>query len=244
MRLDLYLSKSGKVKSREHAKELIADGNVKVNGETVTKPSFEVSGEEAVDVTDTLKFAGRGGLKLEYALETFGLSVSDKICLDIGASTGGFTDCLLQNGAKKVFAVDTGTNQLAAKIKNDPRVAALENTDIRNLAAEHFAEAIEFITCDLSFISVTKIIPKITELLMPGGEGIILIKPQFEQAERKRLKNGIIRDKKDREAARDSVMSSLFANGLTAEKTAESRPRGKDGNIEYIALIKKAGAFL
>jgi 23S rRNA (cytidine1920-2'-O)/16S rRNA (cytidine1409-2'-O)-methyltransferase len=244
MRLDLYLSKSGKVKSREHAKELITGGNVKVNGETALKPALEVSGEEIIDVLDTLKFASRGGLKLEYALETFGVDVSGKICLDIGASTGGFTDCLLQKGAKKVFAVDTGTNQLAKHIKNDPRVIALENTDIRNLTAEYFAEAIEFITCDLSFISVTKVIPKIADFLAPGGMGIILIKPQFEQAEQRRQKNGIIRDKKDREAARDRVAVCLTENGLTAEKSAESRPRGKDGNIEYIALIKKAEAFL
>ncbi|MDR0992534.1 MAG: TlyA family RNA methyltransferase [Ruminococcus sp.] len=244
MRLDLYLSKSGKVKSREHAKELIASGNVKINGETVIKPAFDVSGEEAIEVTETLIFAGRGGLKLEYALEKFGVDVSGLTCLDIGASTGGFTDCLLQRGAKKVYAVDTGTDQLAPKIKNDPRVKALENTDIRNLSAEDFAETIDFVTCDVSFISVTKILSAIAEILVSGKEGIILIKPQFEQSGRVRQKNGIIKNAKDREAAKNAVLMSFEANGFSVLKTAESYPHGKDGNIEYIALIKKSGAIL
>jgi 23S rRNA (cytidine1920-2'-O)/16S rRNA (cytidine1409-2'-O)-methyltransferase len=239
MRLDLYLSKSGKAKSRERAKELIASGNVKINGEVVTKPAFDVSGEEQIEVSETLKYAGRGGLKLEYGLELFAVEVSGLICLDIGASTGGFTDCLLQKGARKVFAVDTGTDQLAAFIKSDNRVTAFENTDIRTLSAEDFGEPIDFITCDVSFISVTKILPKIAELLKSGGEGIILIKPQFEMSERKRQKNGIIRDRKDRETARDSVIANIKANGLETLNCAESKPHGKDGNIEYIAHIKK-----
>jgi 23S rRNA (cytidine1920-2'-O)/16S rRNA (cytidine1409-2'-O)-methyltransferase len=242
MRLDLYLSKNGKTKSRERAKELIATGDVTVSGMVITKPAFEVTGDETIDVTETLKYVSRGGLKLEYALGVFGIDVSGKNCLDIGASTGGFTDCLLQNGASAVVAVDTGTNQLDMKIKNDPRVTFFENADIRNFTTADFAKPIEFVTCDVSFISITKILPKIAELLEDGCGGIILIKPQFEMETKRREKNGVIRIAKTRETARDRVLAAASFCGLTVINCTESYPPGKDGNIEYIAHIKKAKA--
>jgi 23S rRNA (cytidine1920-2'-O)/16S rRNA (cytidine1409-2'-O)-methyltransferase len=235
MRLDQFLPKSGKVKSREHSKELILSGNVTVSGNVILKPAFEVSGDEEICVTDTLKYVSRGGLKLEYALKTFGIDVSGKTCLDIGASTGGFTDCLLQNGAAAVIAVDTGTSQLDPKIKENPRVTCFENTDIR-----HFNEStqpIEFIACDVSFISVEKILPVINKLLK--SDAVILIKPQFEMETKRREKNGIIKDQKVREAAREKVLAAAAQNGLTVINCTESYPPGKDGNIEYIAHIKR-----
>jgi 23S rRNA (cytidine1920-2'-O)/16S rRNA (cytidine1409-2'-O)-methyltransferase len=239
MRLDLYLAKSGKVKSRERAKDLIAAGNVTVDGVAVTKPAIEVSGEENIEAVETLRYVSRGGLKLEHALRLFGIDVRGKTCLDIGASTGGFADCLLQSGAAAVFTVDTGTAQLDPKIKNDPRIISFENADIRDFTAAKFAKPIEFITCDVSFISITKILPKIAELTTGGCEGIILIKPQFEMDSKRREKNGVIKDKKTREAARDRVLEAANLLGLTVINCAESYPPGKDGNIEYIAHIKK-----
>jgi 23S rRNA (cytidine1920-2'-O)/16S rRNA (cytidine1409-2'-O)-methyltransferase len=234
MRLDQFLPKSGKVKSREHSKELILSGNVTVSGSVILKPAFEVSGDEEIEVTDTLKYVSRGGLKLEYALKTFGIDVSGKTCLDIGASTGGFTDCLLQNGAAAVIAVDTGTNQLDPKIKENPRVTFFENTDIRNF--NDFSEPIDFISCDVSFISVEKILPVIFKLLK--ADAVILIKPQFEMETKRREKNGVIKSKKVREAAREKVLAAVLKNGLTVINCTESYPPGKDGNIEYIAHIK------
>jgi 23S rRNA (cytidine1920-2'-O)/16S rRNA (cytidine1409-2'-O)-methyltransferase len=242
MRLDLYLAKSGKVKSRERATELITSGNVTVNGLVITKPAFEIVGDENIETVETLRYVSRGGLKLEYALKKFGIDVSGKTCLDIGASTGGFCDCLLQNGAAAVIAVDTGTDQLDPKIKNDPRVKSFENADIRDFKAADIGQTVGFLTCDVSFISITKILPKIAEILPEGTDGIILIKPQFEQEKRTSQKNGIIKDKKAREKALDRVLEAAKLLGLTVLNHTESYPPGKDGNIEYIAHIKSVGA--
>jgi 23S rRNA (cytidine1920-2'-O)/16S rRNA (cytidine1409-2'-O)-methyltransferase len=239
MRLDLHLSKSGKVKSREHSKELITAGEVSVNGVIITKPAFDIMGDETIEVTETLKYVSRGGLKLEHALRLLGVDVRGKTCLDIGASTGGFADCLLQSGAAAVYTVDTGTAQLDPKIKNDPRITFFENADIRNFQAADFAKPIEFLTCDVSFISITKILPTIAQLLQGGCEGIILIKPQFEMAEKRREKNGVIKNKKTREAARNRVIEAANSLDLTVINCEESYPPGKDGNIEYVAHIKK-----
>jgi 23S rRNA (cytidine1920-2'-O)/16S rRNA (cytidine1409-2'-O)-methyltransferase len=240
VRLDQFLAKSGKVKSREHAKELITSGNVTVSGAVETKPSLEVSGDEEITVTDTLKYVSRGGLKLEFALKTFGIDVSGKTCLDIGASTGGFTDCLLQNGAEAVICVDTGTSQLDPKIRENPRVAFYENTDIREFPIGEITTAMKFVTCDVSFISITKILPKIAELLEYADEAVILIKPQFESEMKRREKNGVIKDKNVREAALERVLAAAAQNGLSVINRAESFPPGKDGNVEYIAHIKKS----
>jgi 23S rRNA (cytidine1920-2'-O)/16S rRNA (cytidine1409-2'-O)-methyltransferase len=237
MRLDLYLSKSGKTKSRERAKELIASRNVTVDGEIVTKPAYEVSGDETIDITEPLLYVSRGGLKLAYALKIYDIDVTGKTCLDIGASTGGFTDCLLQSGAAAVFTVDTGSSQLHPKIKDDPRVISFENADIRDFSPESFPAAIDFVSCDVSFISVTKILPKIAELLKKDGGGVILVKPQFELEKRTSLKNGIVKSEKMRCEALEKAVNAAKSLNLTVKGTAESFPPGKDGNVEYIMSI-------
>jgi 23S rRNA (cytidine1920-2'-O)/16S rRNA (cytidine1409-2'-O)-methyltransferase len=239
MRLDLYLSKSGKVKSRERAKELIAAGNVSVDGVIIMKPAFDVTGDESIEAVETLRYVSRGGLKLEYALSLFGIDVRGKTCLDIGASTGGFTDCLLQNGAAAVICIDTGTYQLDPKLRRLENVVCFENTDIRDFPISEITTAIKFITCDVSFISVTKILPKIAELLAFADDAVILIKPQFETETKRREKNGIIKNQKTREAALQKVLADANSLDLTVINCAESYPPGKDGNIEYITHIKK-----
>ncbi|MBS6591809.1 MAG: TlyA family RNA methyltransferase, partial [Ruminococcus sp.] len=181
MRLDVYLAENKMIKSRELAKKMISEGGVTVNGEVVTKPAKEISEEDEVKVTAELPaYVGRGGLKLEKALDSFHINVSGLVCMDIGASTGGFTDCLLQRGAAYVYAVDVGHGQLDPKLAADERVANLEGMNIRNVSAEEFDKPISFICTDVSFISLTKVIPKIYELLESGGKAAMLIKPQFE----------------------------------------------------------------
>jgi 23S rRNA (cytidine1920-2'-O)/16S rRNA (cytidine1409-2'-O)-methyltransferase len=239
MRLDLYLVEAGFASSRERAKTLIKSGSVTVDGAVCTKPAEEVNENSDTAVTEPLKYVSRGGYKLEFALTAFDIDVKNLICLDIGASTGGFTDCLLQAGASSVIAVDVGSNQLHESLKSDSRVKSLEQSDFRKLDNEYFRDIkLDFIVCDVSFISITKVIPAIADVMNKGTRALLLIKPQFEI--KGRHKNGIIRDKAKRKQAVETVTSFAEAAGLKVMGVKECPFTGKDGNIEFFMLCEKA----
>ncbi|MCH5208557.1 MAG: TlyA family RNA methyltransferase [Oscillospiraceae bacterium] len=239
MRLDVYLAERGFCASRTAAARLIEAGGVSVNGKTAQKPSLSVSEDDEIFVIEEkqLKYVGRGGLKLERAIEAFGLDLSGKICVDVGASTGGFTDCMLQNGAERVYAVDVGTAQLAEKLKNDPRVISLEQTDIREFSIEQPAD---FIGADTSFISQKLILPHIFRLLKSGGEAVVLIKPQFEVGRKSLLtKKGVVRDENLRLKIVEEIKSFAEQCGFKCIGTDISPITGGDGNIEYLLGLRK-----
>ncbi|MBP1560505.1 MAG: TlyA family RNA methyltransferase [Oscillospiraceae bacterium] len=239
MRLDIYLAEKGLAKSRERAKELIKASQVTVNGKAASKPALEVSeGDEVKIIGEQLKYVGRGGLKLEKAIEHFGISLTGRVCIDIGASTGGFTDCMLQNGAAYVYAVDVGHDQLDGKLAEDSRVANMERTNIKDLSREDFPKAPDFISADVSFVSLTQIIPKIKEFLPEGGEAAVLIKPQFEAGRSAVGKNGIVKDRKVHERVLEDMVSFCFSRGLSVAALTFSPISGGDGNIEYLAHLK------
>jgi 23S rRNA (cytidine1920-2'-O)/16S rRNA (cytidine1409-2'-O)-methyltransferase len=238
MRLDVYLTQKGFEDSRERAKALITGGNVTVDGAVITKPAFDISETTPViEIQNKMPYVGRGGLKLQYALNHFGIELSGKKCLDIGASTGGFTDCMLSCGAKSVICIDVGSSQLHSKLREDERVTALENTDFRRADSALF-DGIDFLTCDVSFISVTLLIPKMSEILR-SGEGLILVKPQFEAGMKAVGKNGIVKSEEVRRNAVTKVITALETSGFRVCGDIESSPKGTDGNIEYMVYIKK-----
>lgn len=242
MRLDVYLSEKNLTKSRAAAAALIKAGAVSVNGKIVEKSAFEVGENDDVEIVgETLKYVGRGGLKLEKALEIAKIELSGKTCLDIGASTGGFTDCMLQNGAKMVYAVDVGTNQLDEKLRNDARVVSLENTDIRDFFLN---SDVDFIGADVSFISLRLILPHIFRLLKNGGTAVVLVKPQFEAGTssvgRKALsKKGVVTDEKARLKILDEVKEFAQQCGFTVLLTEKSPIIGGSGNVEYLMILEK-----
>lgn len=239
-RLDAELTARGLARSRERAKEMIRSGSITVNGKTAKKPSDEVSESDVIESSELDKYVGRGALKLEKAAKEFGLSFSGKICLDIGASTGGFTDLMLQDGAEKVFAVDVGHGQLAQSLAGDPRVVNMEGTDIRNVTADMLGGEVDFISADVSFISLTKILPKIYELLREDACAAVLIKPQFEAGRSDVGKKGIVKDKKVHIRVLTELDAFINSLGFTAEKYTFSPVRGGSGNIEYLALLRKS----
>jgi len=240
MRLDQYLAEQGLAPSREKAKALILNGQVNVGEKTVTKPSFEVSEGADVRITgEVLKYVSRGGLKLEKALQVFPIDLHGRICMDIGASTGGFTDCMLQNGAKKVYAVDVGTDQLAEVLRNNPRVVSLEQTNIRYLEPSDIDDAISFISIDVSFISLTKVLPAAFGFLREAGECVALIKPQFEAGKENVGKKGVVRSEKVRQAVVKNITEFAKALGFMVMGTTVSPIRGPEGNEEYLLWLKK-----
>lgn len=240
MRLDVYLAENKMIKSRELAKKMISEGGVTVNGEVVTKPAKEISEGEEVKVTAELPaYVGRGGLKLEKALDSFHIDVSGLVCMDIGASTGGFTDCLLQRGAAYVYAVDVGHGQLDPKLAADERVANLEGMNIRNVSVEEFDKPISFICTDVSFISLTKVIPKIYELLESGGKAAMLIKPQFECGRSDIGKNGIVKSEKAQLRVVKEIYTFCGSVGMGVKGLEYSPIKGGDGNIEFLILAEK-----
>mgnify|MGYP004630826275 FL=1 len=240
MRLDVYLAENKIIKSRELAKKMISEGGVTVNGEVVTKPAKEISEGDEVKVTAELPaYVGRGGLKLEKALDSFHIDVSGLVCMDIGASTGGFTDCLLQRGAAYVYAVDVGHGQLDPKLAADERVANLEGMNIRNVSADEFDKPISFICTDVSFISLTKVIPKIYELLESGGKAAMLIKPQFECGRSDIGKNGIVKSEKAQLRAVKEIYTFCGSVGMGVKGLEYSPIKGGDGNIEFLILAVK-----
>lgn len=239
MRLDAYLVTQRLCRSRATASEAIRAGQVRVDGRIVTKPAVNVTGEEVVAVAETReKYVSRGGYKLEGALKAFSLDVTNFACVDIGASTGGFTDCLLQHGAASVLAIDSGTGQLVPSLAADLRVTSLENTNIRDFVPEipHFAD---FVCVDVSFISLKLVLPAVSLLLKDNGTAVCLIKPQFEAGRGSLNKNGIVRDPAVYKRVIAAVTASAAQNGLTVEKVIESPIRGGDGNTEFLSCMRK-----
>ena len=243
MRIDVYLSNNGVVSSRTEAKRFIDEGAVTVNGALVKKASFDVDGSEEIVVDRAVKeFVSRGGIKLKGALMQFGIEVKDKLCLDVGASSGGFTDCLLQFGAEHVIAVDSGSGQLAEVIRADKRVTSIENYNARYMKSEDFAYAPELAVMDVSFISATYIIPAVFDVLRDGGEFVCLIKPQFEVGRSGLGKGGIVKDSKVRDSAVKKVLDFARDVGFDVRGTMQSSIKGGDGNIEFLAhFIKREG---
>lgn len=242
MRLDLYLSSKGLVKSRTRASEMISGGFVTVNGKSITKPAYDVDENDSVTITgEEHGFVGRGGMKLDGALDVFGISVDGFVCADIGASTGGFTDCLLQRGASRVYAVDSGHGQLDEKLRNDPRVINLEGINARYMDGETLPEKCDIAAADLSFISQTLVLGGMTNILKPGGTVVTLIKPQFECGKSALSKNGIVRDKKQHIAAIRQVLSCAVSVGLMPQKITASQITGGDGNREFLMFATLGG---
>ena len=241
MRLDRYLFENKLVDSRTRAQTLIKDGAVSVNGRAVTKPSFEIGdGDDvACSLENACPYVSRGGLKLEAALDEFGIDPSDEVCLDIGASSGGFTDCLLKRGAKKVYAVDSGSGQLHQSLRRDSRVVSLEGVNARYLALDDIGERVDVTVMDVSFISQTKIHSAVVSLLSDGGIFISLIKPQFEVGRANIGKGGIVKDEKKRLEAVSAVIENAAACGLKNIGIIRSPIKGGDGNIEFLGCFKK-----
>jgi 23S rRNA (cytidine1920-2'-O)/16S rRNA (cytidine1409-2'-O)-methyltransferase len=241
-RIDKLLLERGFADSRSKAQALVMSGVVLADDKRVEKPSESFSDEINIRIknqTDETKYVGRGGLKLEKALEHFHIRPTEYVCLDVGASTGGFTDCLLQNGAKKVYTVDVGTNQLVWKLRTDERVEARENVNARYLKSEDFGEEFDLIVMDVSFISVTKIISVLVPLLKDAGKIIILIKPQFEVGKGEVGKGGIVKDAEKHERVVAEVSAFAESRGLQVVGTIDSPITGADGNKEFLALYEK-----
>ncbi len=239
MRLDVYLAENGLARSRQKAKELIKAGQVSVNGKIIERSAFEVDGSYDVRIEGKqLLYVGRGGLKLEKALNEFSIVLKDRICIDIGASTGGFTDCMLRSGASFVYAIDVGHGQLDEKLKNDPRVMNMEGTNILDLSKEDLSYPPDMISADVSFVSLKKIFPKIKMLLPENGEAVVLIKPQFEAGRAAIGKGGIVKDKHVHENVLEDVLDTAASEGLFCAGLTYSPICGGDGNIEYLAHLK------
>lgn len=239
IRLDCAVCERQIEKSRNRAKQLITDGKIYVNGKQITKPSFSVLEEDIIELKgEKLKYVGRGGLKLEKAITEFNINLNKKICIDIGASTGGFTDCMLQNGADKVYAVDVGSSQLDSKLRNDKRVIAIENTDARKLNFDIIPEKCNFASFDVSFISVTMLIYGILPFLSNGADIIVLVKPQFEAGRENVSKNGIVSSKKAHKAVLEKIYDYCIQTKLSIIDVCNSPIHGGEGNIEYLFHIK------
>ncbi|MBI2343391.1 MAG: TlyA family RNA methyltransferase [Deltaproteobacteria bacterium] len=234
-RLDVYLVDAGYATSREQARGLILAGHVRVGTTPVTKGGYRVPREACVTVLKKPHpYVSRGAIKLLHAMDQWAISVHDRVCLDSGASTGGFTEILLQRGARKVFAIDVGYGQLAWALRQDPRVVVLERTNLRHITPERLGEPIDVVTLDLSFVSLTKIFPVLPPLLNAESEVIALVKPQFEVGKGHVGKGGIVRDPAARERAVHEVCSAATALGWTHRATITSPITGTDGNVEYL----------
>ena len=242
-RLDIYLYEQKMVKSRSAAAEMIKSGSISVNGSVITKPSFTVNDGDSVFITgEVLKYVGRGGLKLEKAIDFFSIDLSGRTCLDIGASTGGFTDCMLQNGAKLVYAVDVGTDQLDEKLRSDSRVISMEKTDIRNVGDS--IPAVDFISIDVAFISLKLVLPSAKAHLKRGGCAVALIKPQFEAGKASLNKKGVVRDEKIRNRICSEISDFAASIGFTVGNVIISPITGGDGNTEYLIYLLNEGELV
>lgn len=232
-RLDVALVERGLVDTRSKAQSLIMARRVLVNGRFVDKAGASVASDDEVTIAELEHpWVGRGGMKLAHALKEFGISVEGKVCADIGASTGGFTDVMLKSGAKKVYAIDVGYGQLDVSLRNDPRVINREKVNARYLQAENFDEPVGFVSIDVSFISLTLILPAVTRFLR--GELVALIKPQFEVGKHEVGKGGIVRDEAKRQSAIENVVSTAKELGFEVKGVIESPVKGAEGNVEYL----------
>ena len=241
-RLDVLLVERGLADSREKAKTVIMSGDVYVNGQKEDKAGTTFDPEKVkIEVRgEKLKYVSRGGLKLEKAFDCFKLDLNGLICMDIGASTGGFTDCMLKNGAKKVYAIDVGHGQLAWSLRNDERVVCMEKTNFRYLKPEDLPEAPDFASCDVSFISLTKILEPAFNILKPMGRMVVLIKPQFEAGREEVGKKGVVRDKKVHEEVVKKIISFSIDTGFRILGLDYSPVKGPEGNIEYLLYLEKS----
>lgn len=239
-RLDVLLVSRGLAESREKAKAIIMAGNVYVDGQKEDKAGSNFPAEAVIEVRgNTLKYVSRGGLKLEKAMENFDVTLAGKICMDVGSSTGGFTDCMLQNGAVKVYAVDVGHGQLAWKLRNDERVVCMEKTNIRYVTPEDVADKINFSSIDVSFISLTKVLGPVKELLSDDGQIVCLIKPQFEAGREKVGKHGVVRDSAVHLEVIEKVIDFAISIGFEVLNLEFSPVKGPEGNIEYLLHLQK-----
>ena len=242
-RLDILVTERGLAESREKAKTLIMAGQVYVDGQKADKPGDTFSEDAAVEVRGKgLPYVSRGGLKLEKAMREFGLQLQGRTCMDIGASTGGFTDCMLQNGAQRVYSVDVGYGQLAWSLRTDPRVVNLERTNARYLTQEQVPEEIGFFSVDVSFISLTLILPAVRPLLAEHGQAVCLITPPFEAGREKVGKKGVVRDKAVHEEVIEKIRSFALENGFSVLGLTFSPVKGPEGNIEYLIYLERSEA--
>ena len=240
VRLDVLLVSRGLAESREKAKAVIMEGRVFVKGQREDKAGAMFDEAAPIEIHgQKLKYVSRGGLKLEKAVEHFDLKLEGKVCMDVGSSTGGFTDCMLQNGAAKVYAVDVGTNQLDWKLRSDPRVVCMEKTNIRYLLPEKLDEKPEFASIDVAFISLTKVLRPVRELLTPDGQVAALIKPQFEAGREKVGKKGVVREKSTHLEVIRQVLTFAWTAGFDILALEFSPIKGPEGNIEYLAWLQK-----
>ncbi len=240
MRLDVQMLEQGLVPSREKARALIMAGKVTVNGKPADKPGMNIPEQSVVQVAeDPIPFVSRGGLKLQKAVDVFHIDLTDILAADIGASTGGFTDCMLQHGAKKVYAVDVGYGQLDWRLRNDARVVVMERTNARNMLPDWFEEPLGFASIDVSFISLQLILPPLYHCLSVGAQVVALIKPQFEAGRAQVGKNGVVRDKEVHFSVCESILQSAALLGYDINGLSFSPVTGPKGNIEFLALLQK-----
>jgi 23S rRNA (cytidine1920-2'-O)/16S rRNA (cytidine1409-2'-O)-methyltransferase len=238
IRLDTLLVEKGYFDSREKAKAVIMSGDVFINGQRADKPGTAYAEDSTIEVRGSaLKYVSRGGLKLEKALDYFGGDPAGKVCIDCGASTGGFTDCMLQRGAKKVYSVDVGYGQLAWSIRSDERVVVMERTNVRYLTADMFPERPSFATIDVSFISLSLILPAVRQVLTDNGEVFCLIKPQFEAGRDKVGKKGVVRDPAVHVEVLENFLVNAESSGFFVENLTFSPIKGPEGNIEYLGHL-------
>lgn len=239
-RLDLLVVRNGLAPSREKAKALIMEGKVIVNDQREDKPGSTFPVDSLIRIKgEVMPFVSRGGYKLAKALEVFLICLTDTICMDVGASTGGFTDCMLQNGAKKVYSVDVGTNQLAWKLRQDERVVSMEKTNIRYVKKEDIPDEIRFVSIDVAFISLTKVLEPVYNIMQTGAYMVCLIKPQFEAGREKVGKKGVVRDEKVHVEVIRHVVNFSCGTGFRIQGLDYSPVKGPEGNIEYLLYLQK-----
>lgn len=239
-RLDVYLFENGFAASRSAAQALIMEGKVYIDNQKAMKAGELIKGSEKIEVRGGgLKYVSRGGLKLEKAMSVFPIALENTVCMDIGASTGGFTDCMLQNGAAKIYSVDVGYGQLAWKLRCDERVINMERTNIRYVTDEQISEKLDFFSVDVSFISLKQVLPVAFSLLKDGGSGVCLIKPQFEAGRGKVGKKGVVRDIAVHEEVIENVLAFTREIGFSVAGLDFSPVKGPEGNIEYLMYLKK-----
>ena len=243
VRLDVAMTERGLAPSREKAKALIMAGEVFVGGEKRDKAGETIREDEEIEVRGRgLRYVSRGGLKLEKAMALYGLKLDGKVCMDIGASTGGFTDCMLQNGAARVYAIDVGYGQLAWSLRTDQRVVNLERTNVRYLTPQQVPEPVQFASVDVSFISLTLVLPVLARFLEEGGEAVCLVKPQFEAGKGKVGKKGVVREPEIHAEVCEKIYDFCMEGGFCVKAMTFSPVKGPEGNIEYLFLLEKGDA--
>ena len=238
-RIDILLTERNFFESRAKSQAMIMSGKILVNGQKIDKSGTLIDENAKIEILSEIPFVSRGGLKLQKALEVFKIDLSGKICVDIGASTGGFTDCMLKNGAAKIYAIDVGYGQLAWKLRNNERVINMERTNIRNVSSENFDDFLDFASIDVAFISLEKVLPVAKEILKNDGEIIALIKPQFEAGRDKVGKKGVVRDKKVHEEVLQKILNFGQEIDLKICGLDFSPIKGPEGNIEYLTFLRK-----